>query len=96
MKRTPTIQPGAWLYREAPRIERDGRRMVSHYRRQITAVDATKIRLGPMERCDCPAGVEPADWAPHGGLLGGPADTSAERLQALMQAQGWRLSRAAR
>lgn len=94
MKTTP--HPGQWLQRSETRTERNGTRVVTHYRRRVLDITGRRVRLSGIERCETPEGADPRDWQSFGMLLAGPAEVEADKLQAILQAQGWRLSRAAR
>jgi hypothetical protein len=84
------LEAGAWLHRSESRLERNGSRVVTHYRRRILTADGKRFCLSGIERCETATGETPCDWAPYGGLLGRATELSAERLHALLSTQGWR------
>lgn len=78
-----TVQPGEYLHRSESRIDRNGDRIIDHFRRQVTGVTKHSVTLGQVEKASTLEDEAPTDWTSWGGVLGGPSQVTHERLRSL-------------
>jgi len=76
------IRPGTWLHRVETSTSPDGRRVATHYRRRVEAVQSDQVRVGGIERAAVPEVAPLPSWEPWGGFMSMPTTTTADKLAA--------------